>query len=131
MVRGLGALMAMDRDTISQRMRTTIPRCIAQFVTAPAERPEPWKGNDIAVWRLACKCGGQYGSFLGYPLSRYNTQYSGSAFVGPLGFECAKCGRVTEIGHESAWLPCGSMRVVQPYLWGGIARTICLSVVRR
>jgi hypothetical protein len=41
-VRALGALMAIDRDTISQQMRSTIPRCISQFVSAPAERPEPW-----------------------------------------------------------------------------------------
>jgi hypothetical protein len=89
--------MAMNREAISQQMRTTIPRCIGQFVCAPAERPEPWKADDIAVWRIACKCGGRFGSFLGYPLSRYNTDYSGSEFVGPLGYECAKCGQVTEI----------------------------------
>jgi hypothetical protein len=89
--------MPMDRDTISQRMRSTIPRCIAQFAATPAERPEPWDGDDIAVWRIACNCGGQYGSFFGYPLSRYNTKYFGNVFVGPLAFECAKCGRVTEV----------------------------------
>ena len=63
----------------------------------PAERPEPWKADDIAVWRIACKCGGQHGLFLGYPLSRYDPGYAGSEFVGPLGFECADCRKVTEV----------------------------------
>jgi hypothetical protein len=89
--------MALDRDEISRRMRTTVPRCIRSFVATPAERPEPWKGTDIAVWQLACTCGWQHGKFLGYPLSRYNTKYAGSAFVGPIAFECARCGRVTEM----------------------------------
>jgi hypothetical protein len=87
----------MDRDTISRQMRTTVPRCIAPFISTPADRPEPWESDDIATWRLACKCGGQYGSFLGYPLSHYNTKYSGSAFVGPLAFACGKCNSVREL----------------------------------
>ena len=83
--------MATDRLTISQRMRITVPRCLAHFNVVPADRPEPWAGNDIAVWRIACKCGETHGRFLGYPLSRYNTAYSGSEFVGPLAFQCGKC----------------------------------------
>jgi hypothetical protein len=89
--------MTVDRNTIAERMRTTVPRCVAPFICAPAERPEPWEDDDIAVWRISCKCGGKYGSFLGYPLSRYNREYADSAFVGPLGFECAKCGQVIEV----------------------------------
>jgi hypothetical protein len=89
--------MATDRDAIAVRMRTAIPGCIANFIVKPAGRPEPWDGDDIAVWKIACSCGCKQGSFLGYPLSRYNTDYSGSDFVGPLGFECAKCDRVTEL----------------------------------
>jgi hypothetical protein len=87
----------MDRETILQRMLTTVPRCIAPFVSTPADRPEPWQGDDIAVWRIACECGWPYGSFLGYPLSHYNSKYSGSDFVGPLAFECGKCNRVSEL----------------------------------
>jgi hypothetical protein len=87
----------MDRDAITQRMRSTVPRCISKFIVETAERPEPWDGTDIAVYRIACPCGYGYGAFLGYPLSRYNTGYSGREFVGPLGFECSKCGRVNEL----------------------------------
>ena len=89
--------MQPDRTTIARRMRTTIPRCIAGFVVKPAKRPEPWEGEDIAVWRIACPCGSEHVSFLGYPLSKYNKKYSGSAFVGPLAVECAKCGRTSEL----------------------------------
>jgi len=89
--------MALDRDAIAERMRTTVPRCIAHFIAMPANRPEPWTGTEIAVWRIACSCGCRHGSFLGYQLSDYNTTYSGSPFVGPLGFECAKCGRISEV----------------------------------
>ena len=89
--------MGLDRDAIAQKMRTTVPRCIEHLVAEPAERPEPWDGPDISVWRIACACGCRHGSFLGYPLRRYNSKYLGSAFVGPLGFECGNCGRVTEI----------------------------------
>ena len=90
-------MMEVDREMILRRMRTTIPRCIAHFVSTPAEQPELSKGDGIAVWRIACKCGGQFGSFLGYPLSRYSTDYAGSDYVGPLGFECGQCCQVTEI----------------------------------
>jgi hypothetical protein len=89
--------MTMDRETIAQRMRTKVPRCLAPFLVTRADRPEPWVGDDIAVWRIACNCGGSYGSFLGYPLSQYNTKYSGSNFVGPLAFQCRKCNQVSEL----------------------------------
>src|ERR1051325_3969349 len=89
--------MALDRRTITQRMRTTVPRCLGQFTVTPAQRPEPWDADDIAVWRIACTCGCRHGSFLGYPLSRYNAKYYGDDFVGQLGFECGKCGLVAEL----------------------------------
>lgn len=89
--------MAIDRATIANRMRTTVPRCIASFVCTSAARPEPRQNDDIAVWRISCKCGGQHGAFLGYPLRDFNTTYAGTEFIGPLGFACAKCEQITEV----------------------------------
>jgi hypothetical protein len=89
--------MSLDRNGIATLMLTTVPRCLAGFRTTTAESPEPWKGNHVAVWRLACPCGGERGALLGYPLSRYNPKYSGTAFVGPLALDCEKCRQVTEL----------------------------------
>lgn len=78
-------------------MCATPPRCLGQFLCTPAERPEPWNADDIAVWKIACPCGSQHGSFLGYPLKRFDPNSPGADFVSPLGFECVKCRQTTEI----------------------------------
>src|SRR5207244_3598866 len=51
----------------------------------------------VSTWQLACPCGSAEGSFVGYPLRLYAEKYDGDAFVGPLGFECANCGRLLEV----------------------------------
>ena len=88
--------MAMEVDEIVEQMLSTPPRCIGDFKAEPAARPEEWDG-DVAAWQIACACGSRRGQFVGYPLNRYNTSYTGAAFVGPLAFECAESKRVTEV----------------------------------
>jgi hypothetical protein len=85
-----------DRDAIARKMCATVPRCIGEFAAERAERPEPRAGTNISAWNLYCSCGSGDGAVLGYPLRRYNLQYQGDAFVGPIGFECAKCKRILE-----------------------------------
>jgi hypothetical protein len=92
-----GRTAELDYEAVRQRMLTTPPRCLADFVTESTDRPEPWEGEDVVTWRLACRCGCVDGAFLGYPLSRYNTDYHGPKFVGPLSFQCSNCARVIGI----------------------------------
>jgi hypothetical protein len=89
--------MEMHREAIARHMRTTAPRCIKAFTAEPADPPEKWKGNNYSVWQLYCQCGCEKGKFLGYPLRNYNPQVTQEIFVGPLAFECSKCGETTEI----------------------------------
>jgi hypothetical protein len=67
------------------------PRCIAGFNLKAIRDDVP------TTYQLACTCGRDIGTVLGFPLSKYNHDYSGREFVGPLAFRCAQCGKTTEI----------------------------------
>jgi hypothetical protein len=87
----------LDRATIARHMCSTPPRCISEFIARPTDAPEAWKGSSISTWQLWCSCGSDDGAFLGYPLRHYTDQFEGDAFVGPLGFLCAKCKQTLEV----------------------------------
>jgi hypothetical protein len=87
----------LDREKTARKMCTSVPRCIASFVVKMTVKPEPWDASNLATWKLMCPCGAEEGAFLGYPLRHYNEEYKGTAFIGPLGFECAKCKTILEI----------------------------------
>jgi hypothetical protein len=78
-------------------MRTHPPRCVGGFKAEEADPPEPWDFCDLVTWKLSCTCGCGDGAFQGYSLKRYNEGYTGDAFVGPLAFECSRCGTVRDI----------------------------------
>jgi hypothetical protein len=67
------------------------PRCISGFVTEAVRDQAP------TTFRLTCRCGCQKGNLLGYPLSSFKPEFTGSEFVGPLAFRCTKCRNTTEI----------------------------------
>ncbi|QDS99347.1 hypothetical protein [Adhaeretor mobilis] len=88
----------MDEAQLVKRLQTAVPSCLKQFKTTPAELPKPFDENPCSVWRIACKCGGEQGHFLGYPLKDYNAEYDGpECFLSPLAFECNTCSTVTEL----------------------------------
>lgn len=67
------------------------PRCIAGFTLKAICKEEP------TTYQIACSCGSESGSVVGFPLSNYSQNYSGSEFVSPLAFRCARCRKTTEI----------------------------------
>ncbi|QDU63997.1 Leucine Rich repeats (2 copies) [Planctomycetes bacterium Pan216] len=67
------------------------PHCIAGFNAKALRRKR------LVTFQLACSCGSGTGQVLGYPLSKYNEDYEGDMFVGPLGFQCSACQKTTEI----------------------------------
>jgi hypothetical protein len=86
-----------DYDAVKQRMLTQRPRCLLGFVVDRTDRPEPWEDEDVVTWRLCCPCGCAGGALLGHPVSRFNPDYQGAEFLGPLSFQCFNCGRVIGI----------------------------------
>src|SRR5262249_11068529 len=72
--------------------------CLAGFRLTPAKLPIEWDDSTRSVWRLACSCGAEQGRILGHPLGDYKDWPDGAdCFVSPIGFECAACGKVTEV----------------------------------
>jgi hypothetical protein len=87
-----------ETDRITQLLQTTPPACVAGFRVTPAKLPIKWDDSTRSVWRLACRCGGEHGRILGYPLGDYKDWPDGAdCFISPIGFECAACGAVTEV----------------------------------
>jgi len=85
-------------ERINRLLQTTAPACVAGFRLTPAELPIEWDDNTRSVWRLACQCGNEQGRVLGYPLGDYKDWPGGAnIFISPIGFECAACGKVTEV----------------------------------
>ena len=86
---------------------STPPSCVGGFRLTRAELPialdrvksasVEWEICIKSVWRLGCNCGEERGHVLGHPLRDLNPDYDGPEFLGPLGFECSACGKVTEI----------------------------------
>ncbi len=67
------------------------PKCVAGFNLKALQEENP------ITFQLICQCGSKRGQVLGYPLSDYKKEYTGPDFVSPLGFQCAKCNKITEI----------------------------------
>ncbi len=87
----------MDAASLVNLLRTTAPSCLCGFRARPAQLPEPFDDNPHSVWKLVCRCGGEQGRFLGYPLRDYNREYDGPEFISPLAFERAACKTVSEL----------------------------------
>ena len=87
----------MTTGEIEAHIRATPPACLQSLRVSSAELPGKADKNFKATWRLACKCGGDACRVLGYPLQDLNPDYKGQFWVGPLGFDCTKCGKVSEI----------------------------------
>lgn len=84
-----------DIDRVIRRVQTTPPTCLQGFVCRAAHA-EDWE--DRARWSIACRCGGEVGTALGYPINEVSGDPNASdQFVGPLAFRCAACGVTTEI----------------------------------
>jgi hypothetical protein len=87
-----------EAERITRMLETTPPACVAGFHLTPVELPIAWDSNTRSVWRLGCRCGGEQGRILGYPLGEYKDWPGGAeCFISPIGFECAACSAVTEV----------------------------------
>jgi hypothetical protein len=96
-----------EAKRIVERMLSVPPSCVGGLRLTRAELPVSlgsvrsycveWEFAAKSIWRLGCACGAGRGRVLGYPLREVNPDYDGSVFVGPLGFECSACRKVTEI----------------------------------
>ena len=65
---------------------------------APSELPIEWDDSVRSVWRVECRCGGERGRVLGFPLGGDNDWPDWvRCFISPIGFECAACGKLTEV----------------------------------
>lgn len=85
-------------EEIQHHLCSTPPECVQGFRLTATQLPVNWSDSFKTVWRLTCFCGVDTGSVLGYPLSRFNSDYHGpELFIGPLAFDCSGCGKVTEI----------------------------------
>ncbi|HPF38783.1 MAG TPA: hypothetical protein P5081_05960 [Phycisphaerae bacterium] len=88
----------MNADRIEAYLQATRPSCIQDFDAEPAHLPDRPNHNAHSAWIIACRCGGQGGRLLGYPLKDLRPEYSGPAiFVSPLSFVCVKCCVVTPL----------------------------------
>ena len=67
------------------------PRCVAGFRLKALRKHRP------TTYQLACSCGSEAGTLLGFPLSHYNRDYKGNGFVGPMAFRCARCRKNTAV----------------------------------
>lgn len=79
-----------------------IPTCISGFLSKLSDRKASddvdSSSGSYQTFHLNCSCGSKYGHVLG---NEESASSGGSLFVGPLAFECAACGKVTEIFDES------------------------------
>ena len=99
--------MGPELQHIVERLRSTPASCMGGIRLSPAKFPVPldsvksvcveWEIAIKSVWRLGCTCGEERCHVLGYPLRDLNPDYDGPDFIGPLGFDCSACGKVTEI----------------------------------
>lgn len=71
--------------------RSHPPDCISGF------RTKIVKAAPDTTFRLTCRCGCKHGAVLGHPLSKFNLKYKGEEVVGPLGFQCSRCRKITEV----------------------------------
>src|SRR5690606_27173621 len=77
------------------QVRTTPPRCLKD-VAATLVKDEEWR--DRVRWSIACRCGGERGALLGYPLDELSGDPERAGlFACPIAFRCAACDRVAEV----------------------------------
>ena len=82
-------------EDLRRQVATTPPRCLHDLRASAVGSPK--EDDEWVTWAIGCACGSKKGAVLGYPLRDYNPKYTGGAFVSPLAFRCADCGRVAEI----------------------------------
>lgn len=91
------AVPAGGRASPEDHVRKTPPRCLGALnVTPTADVLVDGEGT-TTFWQLACKCGGDRGELLGYPLSHFVPEDASKDLVTPIAFGCVRCGVVTEI----------------------------------
>jgi hypothetical protein len=87
-----------DYEGVLELIRSTHPSCINDFGRRRTESPIAWThAVALTAWQLSCRCGATAANFLGYPLSQYNRNYRGTAFVSPLSIRCSTCSSVTNL----------------------------------
>lgn len=92
-----GDSMEPEEDQIKEHINQHPPSCISAFRLSPAEPPEKIDVYFKSAYQLACNCGNNEGTILGYPLNQYNSEYHGPDFITPLSFSCSACSAISQI----------------------------------
>jgi hypothetical protein len=83
-------------EELQAHLRRTPPRCAQAFRLTSTPIPHSFAPENFGTaWTIGCACGSGEGAFLGY--SDWGGERHPDTFSSPLAFECAGCGRVTEI----------------------------------
>jgi len=82
-------------EGLRRQVAETPPRCLHDLRAAAVASSK--EDDEWVTWAIGCTCGADKGAVLGYPARDYNPKYTGGAFIGPLAFRCADCGRTAEI----------------------------------
>ncbi len=92
-----GTAFSPQHSSLLEKIKDTTPTCLRGFSPNPASKAKLFNETYRVERQLECECGGLTGRLLGYPLPGEGASTAESVWIGPLGFECAACERITEI----------------------------------